>query len=167
MVAMIETAPSETLHSNSRAIHYHICAEANSRRSTTGERNVKLVTVGAIPYALRHVAQSSDLHRTAARQIVPDKYADKSHTRRGGPVIAESQNPNGLRKGFGMATYTEHERYRGVCDWVGTLNTLPLPSPTSPTVCGAEQYAVASESKETATDVQVEEKGARPWSEDV
>jgi hypothetical protein len=182
VIAIIETASSENLHSNSD--YYNLCTETNNCRSTLGERNVKLMIASTTPYTLRHVAQSSDLHRKAARQIVPSEHVVNSHTRRGGPVMVESQNPNGLSQGFRLATFAEHERFRR--EMAGqpraliakpvtprpTLSSsflieLPLPSPTATTVCGAEEYAVAEDFEETVTEVGAKEKGARPWSEDV
>jgi hypothetical protein len=176
MVAMTETAsPKTPLHSSSS--YHDECAEANSCRSTIGERNIKLMTASATPYALRHVAQTSDLHEIYALQIVPHQHA--AHTGRSGPIIAESQNPNGICQGYGLATYAEHERFRRQREALiaepvtprpveTTLPTaLPLPSPTATAVCGAEEYAIASACEGTATEVGAREKVTRPWSEDI
>jgi hypothetical protein len=178
MIAMVETASSETLHSN---VSYHdIFAYADSPQATTGRHNVTPLVEHAPTYVLRHVGSTPDLRGVAAIQGILTNHGNETQ-KRSMPVMAESQNPTGLHQGLSLATYEEHERYhRGQLEplrimrvtvsdpvtpalfletaeeWRSeTATLLEPPSPTSTTVCGAEE------------EVGAEEKGTRPWSEDV
>jgi hypothetical protein len=113
MIATMETASSETLHGNAR--YRDVCAQADSPRHLAVRRNNKSLIESATPYSLRHVGNTPDLRNAAILQGVSTTYAGNANTTAqtlGQHSMAESQNPNGLCQGFGLATYEERERYR-------------------------------------------------------
>jgi hypothetical protein len=176
MIATIETASSETLHSKAR-YHDTYTRAANNRQNATRRPNLRPVMSRPPQSAFRRMAQTEE-RLAAIFQCIPTKHAVDAHTTRSMPVPVERQNPHGFRQGFGLATYAEHGRYRREVsrkqqplritarpDTVTLPTKLAPPSPTSTTVCGAEQ----SSSEDTATEAGAVtvETGKRPWSEDV